>query len=316
MSELALKDRFRLSRFFLGEQAASGPVTLTHRRIFILPTARGVGFGFLVMLLFFIAFVYNNNLVYLLTFLLASVFFITTLHSFRSLSGLVVREGQAKPVFAGETAVFMIHVDNPTPVPRPQIRIAGQSGSGVVLASFSQNQIAVYKTTTTRGRCEAGTITLYSTFPLGLFRAWSPLRFKMAAIVYPKPSPIDMPFPSAAGGIDSVGARRQGSDDFYGLRRYEAGDSIRHIHWKAYAKGLGVFSKHYGGDNHGELWLDLDQAPGYDAEERLSRLTRWVIDADRVGKRYGLCLHGSKQMPDHGARHLQSCLEALALYPS
>lgn len=53
MNALALKERFRLSRFVLGETAVPGPVTLNHRRIFILPTRRGLGFALLTALLFF-----------------------------------------------------------------------------------------------------------------------------------------------------------------------------------------------------------------------------------------------------------------------
>jgi len=314
MNALALKERFRLSRFVLGETAAPGPVTLNHRRIFILPTRRGLGFALLTALLFFIGFVYNNNLVYLLSFLLASIFFITTVHSFRSLSGLVIREGIAKPVFAGETAAFPLHIDNPSAMLRPQIKVAGQDETVLSLLPDSQNPAFVYRNTTRRGWCEAGTITLYSTFPLGLFRVWSPLRFDLRVLVYPKPAAADLPFPQAPLGMSSEGASQKGGDDFYGLKNYEAGDSIKHIHWKAYAKGQGVFSKQYGGDSSGELWLDLDGTPGYDAEERLCQLCRWVLDAEKAGLNYGLCLPGVRLAPANGALHRQSCLEALALY--
>ncbi|WP_374086843.1 DUF58 domain-containing protein [Methylomicrobium lacus] len=313
MNALALKERFRLSRFVLGENPAPGPITLNHRRIFILPTPRGLGFALLTLLLFFIGFVYNNNLVYLLSFLLASTFFITTVHSFKSLSGLVISEGLAKPVFAGEMAAFPLHIYNPSAMPRPQIRIAGQIETVLSLPADSQNPTFVYRHTARRGWFEAGTITLYSTFPLGLFRVWSPLRFDLRVLVYPKPAVADLPFPQAALGANQEGASQKGNDDFYGLKNYEAGDSIKHIHWKAYAKGQGVFSKQYGGDSNGELWLELDGTPGYDLEERLCQLCRWVLDADKAGLDYGLCLPGVLLAPASGAQHRQSCLEALAL---
>jgi uncharacterized protein (DUF58 family) len=314
MAALALKERFRFSRFVLGESPSPGPITLNHRRIFILPTSRGLGFAFLTALLFFIAFVYNNNLVYLLSFLLAGIFFITIVHSFKALSGLVVREGQGKPVFVGETAAFPIHIDNPSSLPRPQIKIAGQTETHLFLPSCSQKQTFVYRTALNRGWCEAGTIVFYSTFPLGLFRAWSPLRFPLKVLVYPKPAAAGLTFPQTSASPAPEGDTQKGGDDFFGLKNYAAGDSIKHIHWKAYAKGHGVFSKQYGGGSDGELWLNLDNTPGYDTEERLSQLCRWVIDADKAGLSYGLCLPGIRLTPAAGARHRQSCLEALALY--
>lgn len=317
MSTLSLKGRFRLSRFIRGEKASLEPVTLNHRRIFILPTTRGLGFALLAALLFFIAFVYNNNLVYLLSFLLASIFFISTVHTFRMLSGLVIRKGQGKPVFAGETAAFLIHIENPSSFPRPQIKIGSenQPETALSLQPDSQNQAFIYRVTAQRGWCEAGTITFSSTFPLGLFRAWTPLRLNLKVLVYPKPAETDWLFPSLSASLNPQGASQKGNDDFYGLKNYIAGDPIRRIHWKAYAKGYGVFSKQYDSGSSGELWLDFDETTGYGVEERLSQLCRWIIEADKAGLRYGLRLPGTRLLPATGILHRQACLEALALYP-
>ncbi|EIC28046.1 MULTISPECIES: DUF58 domain-containing protein [Methylomicrobium] len=312
---LKMKERFRLSRFVRGEKASPDPVILNHRRIFILPTRRGLGFAFLATLLFFIGFVYNNNPVYLLAFLLAGIFFLSTVHTFRTLAGLVIREGYGKPVFAGDTAAFPIHIDNPTSLLRPQIRIEGQPETELTLPPESRSQIFVHRTAARRGWCEAGPITLCSTFPLGLFRAWSPLRFNMKILVYPQLAEAGVPLPPLSAGPDRDGVGRQGSDEFYGLKNYSAGDPVRRIHWKAYAKGYGVLSKQYRGGGSGELWLDFDETPGGGTEERLSRLCRWVLEADQAGLRYGLRLPGNRIMPADGAQHRQSCLEALALYP-
>ena len=74
-TKLSIKQRFKLSRFFKGEAPVSGPLELTQRRVFIVPTRRGFGMVLTIILLLLIAFVYNNNLVYMLGFLLASIFF-------------------------------------------------------------------------------------------------------------------------------------------------------------------------------------------------------------------------------------------------
>ena len=112
-TRLTLKQRFKLSRFFKGETPVGGPLELTQRRVFILPTRRGLGLVLTIVLLLLMAFIYNNNLVYFLAFLLASIFFITILHTFKALAGLVVQAGYAQPVFAGESAGFQVTVSNP-----------------------------------------------------------------------------------------------------------------------------------------------------------------------------------------------------------
>jgi uncharacterized protein (DUF58 family) len=53
-----------------------------------------------------------------------------------------------------------------------------------------------------------------------------------------------------------------------------------------------------------------------DAEERLSHLARWVLDAHAAGVSYGLRLPGEKVDMSSGESHRERCLEALALYES
>jgi uncharacterized protein (DUF58 family) len=314
LTALSLKERFRLSRFFSGEKATEQPVILNQRRIFILPTHRGLNFAILTALLVLIAFVYNNNLVYLLAFLLASIFFITILHSYKSLAGLVLQKGQSKAVFAGEAAGFAIHVNNPVDVERYYLQMSLKNTESLTLKPQSKTCITLYSPTKKRGWHTAGTVTISSTYPLGLFRAWSPIRFNLEALVYPKPSPQELPFPETPSALTQHGFSNKGADDFYGLKEYQPGDSIKHIHWKAFAKGQGLFSKQYGGDNSAEIWLDYENAPGHNTEERLSQLCRWVIDAERAGIHYGFSLPGLKLPPDTGLLHTRKCLEALALF--
>lgn len=268
----------------------------------------------LIALLLLIAFVYNNNLAYLLTFLLASVFFITTLHSFKSLAGLALQKGQSKAVFAGEAAGFDIHINNPTSVERHNLQVTLEKTEILSIKPHSKAHITLYSTTRKRGWHEAGKVTFSSTFPLGLFRTWSPIRFDLKALVYPKPAHREIPFPETPSADAGHGSGKKGADDFYGLQTYQAGDSIKHIHWKAYAKGLGLFSKQYGGESSADVWLDYDYAIGGNTEERLSQLCRWVIDAEQAGIKYGFSLPGLKIQPDNGLLHYRKCLEALALF--
>lgn len=291
-----------------------GALELTHRRIFIVPTKRGLGLVLLIVILLLIAFIYNNNLAYLLTFLLASVFIITMLHTFKNLIGLVVQAGQTKSVFAGEAAGFDIHIDNPKRIARTHLQIQLDKAHSFSLAAHSKTCITLYSPAHKRGWHELPKVTLFSTYPLGLFYAWSPMRFNTKALVYPKPSNLDLPFPQTPDASGENGFQLKGADDFYGLQQYQAGDAIKHIHWKAFAKGQGLYSKQYAGATVSkEIWLYYYYAGGYTVEERLSQLCRWVLDAERAEIRYGLVLPNSKLNPDCGSVHFRQCLEALAL---
>lgn len=309
-----LLQRWRTKRLFRREPATNEPITLTHKRIFILPTRRGMDFAVIVALLLLIAFVYNNNLAYLLCFLLASVFFITIIHSFKALSGLVIYKGQASSVFAGEAAGFDIHVSNPTAEPRFNLQLHLTDNVLFSLEPQQKQCITLYSPTQKRGWLSCGKIVLSSTYPLGLFRAWSVLRFDAKALVYPKPAKEILAFPETAGAHNQQGQAKKGNDEFYGLKEYQSGDPIRHIHWKAFAKGLGLYSKQYSGETFAQLWLSYEAAPGYDTEQRLSQMCRWLVDADKAGLHYGFILPGLKIQPSSGTVHFKKCLEALALF--
>jgi uncharacterized protein (DUF58 family) len=313
---LTLKQRFKLSRFFKGEAPVSGPVELTQRRVFILPTRSGLGMVLTILLLLLVAFVYNNNLAYMLGFLLASIFFVSILHTFKGLAGLVVQAGYVQPVFAGESAGFTVTVSNSGRQLRMALSVALENEQILGLDAYESRTLTLYAATQKRGWQTIPTVTFACLYPLGIFRAWSPLRLDSKVLVYPKPSAISLPFPADSGDLPS-GQRhldRSGRDDFNGIRSYQAGDSLRQIHWKAYAKGQGLFCKHYASQVAGtELWLDYDHTPGTQVEERLSQLCRWVVEAENAGLRYGLLMPGSKIAPDRGAKHLSACLEALAL---
>jgi len=312
----ALRRRFQDSRFVRGEAPVGGPVVLTHRRIYILPTRRGLGFVLLIAILLLIAFVYNNNLAYLLSFLLASIFFVAILHSFKVLKGLEISAGNQPPVFCGEMAGFNFQVLNPGREHRYAVSLSLQQPRQFDFSARQTRQVSLAMTGERRGWLQCPTLTVSSDFPLGLFRAWSPLRFDSQVLVYPRPAPVFPAFPET-GGSDGPQRRQTGNDDeFDGVKAYRRGDSIRHIHWKSLAKGRGLQSKHYSGDGQGgaEQWFDYANTPGAGVEQRLSLLCRWIVEAERAGLRYGLILPDSSVEPACGPAHFHHCLQLLALF--
>lgn len=312
-------DTFK-ARLFLTTKLTNQPIRLTHRRIFILPTLRGLAFIGLIALLLSIAFIYNNNLVYMLAFLLFGIFFIAILHSFKSINGLILRQGKAVSVFAGENAQFNLYVENRHEVARYGLKFSSKNiitQQIDVPANATKNVILLSKTQR-RGWHELGIVTLACEFPLGLFNTWSLLNFDLKALIYPSPASIEIPFPDNVGSDTKTGFTKPktGDDDFYGLATYQNGDSIKQIHWKAYAKGLGLFSKKYSGNvsTSEDIWLDYEQTYAQNSEMRLSQLCRWVVDAEKLGITYGFKLGEFTLQPNNGESHAKQCLDALALF--
>ncbi|MGD0958271.1 MAG: DUF58 domain-containing protein [Methylomonas sp.] len=307
----------KLSRLRRIKQPQEGVVKLSLARIFILPTRRGLLMLSTIALLLLMGLSDNNNLIYFLGFLLFSVFFTTILHTYRNLAGLEIQAGYPPPVFAGEAAGFTITVNNPFNQTRTGLAASLDSSEIFSLRPYASRTLCLYAPARQRGWQAIGALNLAGVFPLGIFRAWSPVTFAVKVLVYPKPAADARPFPpiSGSGGDERRRHDIHGNDDYYGARPYQAGDSIRQIHWRTYAKGQGLYSKQYAETaSGGELWLDFAHTPGAHPEERLSRLCRWIIDAEEAGLNYGLKLPTVTIEPAGGKQHYAACLEALALF--
>lgn len=315
MATLRWRQQFDIGRFLRGEKAVDGPVVLGHRRIFILPNRYGWALAMLLAVQLLVATNYSNNLAFILCFLIGSIALVGILHGFRNLAGLVIRPGRAEPVFAGDDAIFEVHLDNPAAFPRIALRVGPRGTEPLTLDILpgGDRLLRLPVVTVRRGWMSIPTLVLASTFPLGLFRAWSLINLPLKALVYPAPAPDPLPFPEHVG-------QGQGqlflADDFRGFQNYQPGDPLRRIHWKGVAKGQPVQVKEYRGERQSELYFDWDRTPGNDVEARLSQLCRWVLDAERAGLRFGLRLPGVNLPPALGAAHGTRCLEALALFGS
>jgi len=313
--DLSLRERFHPKRFLIGEKPSGGAVVLSHRRIFILPSKAGLCCGLLLGIMLSASVIYNNNLSFILTFLLGSVCLVSVLHNFRSMTGLSINVGKSTMVFAGDLAEVTLLVTNPSKLPRINLRISAQHADTTQISVAPRvTASAVMKIKThKRGWQTLGTVTIASYFPIGLFRAWSPINFAQQILVYPKPAAHSVALPKTFLATQHAVIRNPDGDDFFGLQRYQNGDSLRQIHWQAFAKGRGVHTKQYGGDRSPEIWLDLDQTPGDTLEFRISLLCRWIIDTEQSGAQYGLRLPHLSIRPDRGASHHSKCLRALAL---
>ncbi len=314
---LTLRARFNLARFFRGEEPREGPVDLTHRRIFILPSRSGWGFALLLTIQFLISINYGNNLALGLTFLLASIAVLSALHCFRNLAGLRLRPGRAEPVFAGDLARFEVNIDNPSRLARWGLsaRLGSADGSSEFdIPVESRSRITLAAPTARRGWQTIDTLTVSTSYPLGMFRAWSPINLTQRVLVYPQPSTELHPLPPLASGHGDASSNEWGDDDFGGFHAYRPGDSLKRIHWKGLAKGQTLQVKRYVAFAGPNSDLDWQNAPGANVEQRLSVLCRWVMEAERSGGEYGLRLPTQTIAAGSGDAHRRRCLEALALF--
>lgn len=259
---------------------------------------------------------YNNSLVFALTFFFAAVYLVSMIHVHRNIQGIVISGLPAADIFCWESAEFKLQFENPAAIEKNafQLRLADSEEINhlVDIPARSKSTGTVSVESSERGLLKLPRLAVSTTFPGGLFYAWSWLHLSEDCVVYPKPA-SKAPKPPTSATEDGASATQNGLEDIAGIREYQQGDSLKRVAWKTLAKGQGLktIDTEEPADDH--VVLDWDKTYG-DMESRLSTLCRWVIDCDSAGLRYGLILPGSNLPPNNGHSHRRSCLRLLARF--
>lgn len=298
------------------KQTVRHPIIIGRNRITIRPTRNGIIFLILVLAMFIGSLNYNNNLGFLLTFLLGSIALVSIADTYKSIAGISIGSSYAEPVFAGEKAVFEL-IASGSAASRGPIGFAfeGRPPEYHELIAHEDSRIQVTAHTTTRGIFQPGPLSVHSTYPLGLWRFGTCIDLNLEAIVYPQPQQgnVDMIDAKSAVGEDTNGSG-SGSDDFMGLKNYAPGDPLQRISWRASSRGQGLFTKDFNGLFAAAPYLDWHSLKASDPEHKLSLLCHMVLKAHQNESTYGLRLPGQSVDPGNGYAHRNRCLRALALF--
>ncbi len=298
----------------------TSPVTITNRRIYILPTRLGFMYAVAVIAMGVGGMNYGNNLALMLSFLLTALGFVAMHHTHRNLAGLRIHALASEPVFAGQQLQIQLAIENPS----LQLRLGLQAvinnsedpahSQSVMVNGDTQTTLQLPLTSQRRGWLQIDRLTISTRYPFGLFRGWTVLHLPIRCLVYPRPSERSNTPPPTQFDSRHTQDMHRGDEEFAGLRSFHPGDSPRRIAWKAYAREQGLMIKQYAGTSISTCMFDWDSLAGLDTELRLSRLCRWVLDSHQQGIAYGLKLPGFTAAPALSEAHRSRCLQALALF--
>jgi uncharacterized protein (DUF58 family) len=289
------------------------PIELHRRRIYIVPSGFGVGFSILLAIMLVGALNYANNAALLLTCLLGASSTASMLLAFRSLDGLRLSRIRAGHAVAGQPIELTLAFESSHL--RNAIRLdLGKVSVAFPVESRAITQIKLTLPTAQRGWLALPRLRVWSTWPLGLFRAWSWLNPDQSVLVWPQPE-ISGPPPTAPSD-DARHMQLHRGDELAALRDYRAGDPQRHIAWKASARQDHLLVKDFEQPQSRPQWqLDWRQLGGLDGEARIARLARWLNEAHAQRCSYSLWLPGQEIASGSGPLHYARCMNALAQLP-
>lgn len=303
---------------------------LNSRNIMIYPTRFGLAYLGFVVLVFLLGTNYQNNIILLLSYLLASLFISVMLHSFYNFSQLRFYSMAKQQGYAEELLYFVIKIITEKKHYDINVHFSDKTLNNQVvkLALCPQGSYElrlVYKSLQ-RGKYWLGRVTVYSEYSLGLFKSKSILDFGHYAIIYPKAKSLitgqyQLLAQADESSIDNYQSTNYiGTDDFLELKSFVRGESKARTAWKQLAKGQGHYSKHYQASQSQLQWLKLSEMPSNDVEIQLAYLSFLIGELTASNQSFGLELFPDMRNesmnipPNSGFQHQQACLTALALY--
>ena len=316
--------RSRVRAWISGRVPPADALVLTHRNVYILPTGAGFVFAGTVLVLLLASINYQLNLGYLLTFLLAGSGAVSMHVTHRTLRGLHLHLRPPGTAFARQgTALEVVLTNDAGARHGVGLRLDTHDGADTVwidVPADAQATAVLRFEPSTRGRHPIPPMIAETRFPLGLFRAWAVWRPASQLLVYPMPErpPAPLPGTSATPAGHGAAAHARDGGETEGVRPWRRGDALNRIVWRKAARTLGsggeLVTRDLASPTRWQLWLDWQVCHPLPPEERLSRLTAWVLEAEQQGADFGLRLPGRDGSLGHGEGHRRQCLETLALW--
>lgn len=263
----------------------------------------------------------QNGSAYVLAFGVGSLALVSWLHARQHLKGLRVQAGTARTLRegqAGSLPLTLSVVDGNLPT---GLEVTSPEATQPVFVERLSLERPTHVTLPIRpaaaGAHGSLPVLVRSSYPLGFFTTELRLELTQQHLVHPKPSgslPLPEPAPASETLSSSASGRSSGrlaGDDFDGVRPWQQGDPLRHVDWKAVARGRPLMVKQFTGGSSPAValnWDALDLPPA----ERAGQMAQWIDDAEKRDLRYSLTLPERTLAANAGAEHRRQCLDALA----
>ncbi len=277
------------------------------KQIFMIPNR----YGFLSIALFIVfalvAATYSNNLLFLLAFAHVSFLLISILQTARNLRNVEVSAVQIPSGFPGELVPVTFVLLQKSKSVKTGLLIRCEKNEKLIAEFPARDQQIItldIELPEQRGRHTFRRLRLSTESPYGLFYGW--LYFKVGTPHFVYPHPIGYALPETK--------QSQGTDEFSGLKLFQAGDSPQRISWKHSSKSDQLLIKEFKEASTPAYVLNWEDCTQTTDEARLQQLARWIVDCEASQNTYRLQIPGA-DIPrsfDRGFTHFHQSLLTLA----
>lgn len=314
----------KIQQFFAGRAPRSDQIRLGIKNVYIFFSRQGLLFGVLLLVTFVMGVNYGNNLVLGLCFYLFAIWLVGIFYTFVQISSLRLHFVEATLTQAHSVAWVTLEISSRSAKPSRQIYLtfdqSDESLPPVGVASLDKPTLVHLPVQTDkRGYISLPRLTISSTYPLGIMKAWAYVYLKSGIYVYPKPRNFDYQTFNHAT-LDANETLHMfgvvGQNDFDKLDAYQQGESLARVSWGHLARGAGMLSKHFADSVGHERCLDYAKMPSSNHEHKLAELVFAIQQLHALHVPFVLILPSGQSELGVGEAFVQECLRQIAKEPS
>ncbi|MCK9263117.1 MAG: hypothetical protein M0R18_04835 [Deltaproteobacteria bacterium] len=269
------------------------------------PTKPGKVFFCFLAAVIFVAMLTGNNLLFLIIAFLLSFMVVSGIESEMNIRHLDVNRTPSPEIYTGMPGEIFYTIRNPR---QDSVRLVLYDEGRIDIPALTRGVREIFRherTFSRRGRHVLGNMTIFTTYPYGLFRKSITFHMKTPVIVFPAPIACS---PGLFDG-DSGEGMGSGSESISHVRAYVPGDALTSIVWKK--QHLGFVSRVVQGC--GDCGSVLVLQPGGDLERKLGQAVFLVLEWWKSGMSFGISFNSHFSGLGASVAHKTAILSALAL---
>lgn len=275
----------------------TGVRTLKQNEVLVFIYQQGYLYLVLILITFIAGINYANNLILGFCFLISAILCISFYLSFKQLHAVtlqVVVDEVGKVNQAFKVKIILQQTRN-----NPKyLNFKTDDQLQTFLFEEKQQSFELTFIPTQRGKFEIPPIQIYSTYPLGLVRAWTYIYLTETYWIAPQAKAFTQNLQS----YSNMG--EPDLDEFKELRTFKLGDSLQSISWKQAARGQGLFVKQFEDlmDTH-VMQIEYSKMPSADHEEKLSFMMELADQCEHTQTPYSIILPHAQTENGVGEQH-------------